>query len=413
MPSSNVLNLLRILIRGIIPLSVLAGGVFAYLHLAKGINEDPEPVEEEKQIQTRVAEINATDYQVQITTQGIVQPINLITLSAQVSGQIVEISPQFEVGAYFSKGDILLRVDDRDYRTAVAAAKAAHLSETSARDLAQLNHDRTKKLFTKNGVSEAEVNQSAATLAQAEAAVDSAASAVEQAERDLERTSIPAPFSGRVREKSVGLGHSVGIGTPLGVVFGVDCAEVRLPIAGREMQYLTLPEHAGDEPVDVELRNAIQQTSETVWHAKIVRTEGTLDQDSLELFAIARIEDPFGLETDEPPLRIGQPVRATIKGATLTDVVRLPRNAVRQLDKINLINKDDLTLLPRSIEAVWSDEDHIIVRRRDIQPDTMLAMTPIVYPVEGSTVEVIPDAESHMSLEETAAIPATGQSKAN
>ncbi len=322
-------------------------------------------------------------------------------------------SPQFEVGAYFSKGDILLRVDDRDYRTAVEAAKAQHLSAASARYLARLNHDRTKKLFTKKGVSEAEVNESAATLAQAEAAVDSATSAVEQAERDLERTKIPAPFSGRVREKNIGLGHSVGIGTPLGIVFGVDYAEVRLPIAGRERQYLALPEHAGDEPVAVELRDALQETSHTVWNAKIVRTEGTLDQDSLELFAIARIEDPFGLKTNEAPLRIGQPVRASIAGATLTDVVRLPRNAVRQLDRINLINKADLTLLPRKVEAVWSDEDYVIVRYADIQSDTMLAMTPIVYPVEGATVEVIPDAVSPVSLEETAAIPATDKSKAN
>jgi hypothetical protein len=89
MPTSTVINLFRILIRGIIPLSVLAGGVFTYLHLSRGIDEELKPPEEEKQIQTRVAEIHATDYQVQITTQGIVQPINTITLSAQVSGQIV------------------------------------------------------------------------------------------------------------------------------------------------------------------------------------------------------------------------------------------------------------------------------------------------------------------------------------
>lgn len=413
MPTSNVINLFRILFRGIIPLAVLAAGVFTYLHLSKGINEELTPPEEEKQIQTRVAEIHATDYQVQISTQGIVQPINTITLSAQVSGQIVDVSPQFEVGAYFSEGDVLLQVDDRDYRTAVEVAKAAYLSASSARDLAQLNHDRTEKLFLKKGVSEAEVNQSAATLAQAEAAVASATSAVEQAERDLERTAILAPFSGRVREKNIGLGHSVGIGTPLGVVFGVDYAEVRLPIASREMQYLTLPEHAGDEPVAVELRDALQETSPAVWDARIVRTEGTLDQDSLELFAIARIEDPFGLKTGDAPLRIGQPVQASIAGATLTDVVRLPRDAVRQLDRINLINKDDLTLLPGTIAAIWSDEDHIIVRRSDIPPGTMLAMTPIVYPVEGATVEVIPDTEIPVRLEETAAIPSKGQSKAN
>ena len=393
---------------------LFGAGVGVYLYLASGLPEETKPLAEKKQIKTRVAELHVTDYQVQITTQGIVQPINTVTLSAQVGGQIVHVSPQFEVGAYFAEGDVLLEVDARDYRTAVAVAEASLLSAQSARDLAKLNHQRTDQLFERKGISEAEVNQSAATLAQAAAAVDSASADLDQAKRDLERTSIVAPFAGRVRAKNIGLGHSVGVGMPLGIVFAVDYAEVRLPIANRELQYLTLPEHADDEPVTVELRDAISKLNTTVWNAEIVRTEGTLDQDSLELFAIARILDPFGLETGEPPLRIGQPVRASIAGAVLHDVVKLPRNAVRQMDKVNLVDRNDLTLIPLTVNALWSDEDFVVVAQSTLQPDTLLAITPIVYAVAGAKVEVIPDPlEPELTLEETAALPAKIETSAN
>ncbi len=78
---------------------------------------------------------------------------------------------------------------------------------------------------------------------------------------------------------------------------------------------------------------------------RIVRTEGTLDPTSRELFAIARIDDPFHLESDLPGLRIGQPLRASISGITLEDVYVIPRTAMRGLNRIFLIEKDDPKIL--------------------------------------------------------------------
>jgi multidrug efflux pump subunit AcrA (membrane-fusion protein) len=223
------------------------------------------------------------------------------------------------------------------------------------------------------------VERASATRAQAEADLDSAAAQLQRAELDLTRTKILAPFDGRVRQKSVGLGQAVGPATALGDIFTVDFAEVRLPISGKQLQFLDLPELADDPPVEVELRNAITETSDTVWKAKIVRTEGVLDANFRELFAIARVDDPFGRKSGHPPLRIEQPVVARIVGQVLTDVVALPRVAVRQLDQVNLVDKTTLTLIPKTIDPIWSDEDDIIVRDPDIQPGMLLSTTHLVY----------------------------------
>ena len=144
----------------------------------------------------------------------------------------------------------------------------------------------------------------------------------------------------------------------------------------------------------MELRDAIDESSTNVWNARIVRTEGTLDSDSLELYAIARIDDPFGRESGLPALRPGQPVTASIEGATLTDAVALPRTAVRQLDQVFLVDKTKLTLAERTISPVWSDEDFVIVQDPLIHDGALLATTQLVYAPTGAKVEIIPDIDS-------------------
>ena len=381
------------LVRVSLPIGLLAAGCIAYSILSSETEQTKDPATAEQTLQTKVVELRVGDYPVVIHTHGIVRPHNEVTLSALVSGQITYISPAFESGSYFFKGDVLVELDSQDYITALAVAESRQLGAMAAQKLATQNHEQIMKLLPKNVITEAEVNQSSAAKLQARAEFDSATAQVEQARRNLERTKILAPFDGRVRQKAVGLGESVGLGTSLGVVFSVEYAEIRLPIAGRELQYLDLPELAGDKPVEVELRDAISEASENVWKAKIVRTEGTLDQNSLELFAIARVDDPFGLKSKLPPLRIGQPVKGAIVGKVLTNVVALPRLAVRRLDQVFLVDRTKLTLTAKTIVPIWSDEKYIIIEDPSIQDGMLLSTSHLVYAPNGAKVEIIKDIE--------------------
>lgn len=394
MPATRLTGLFGVLARSALPICILAAGTGAYSILSNEPEKPKSPPVEKQDLRTKVTELRITDYPVVIKTHGIVQAHNEVSISAEVPGLITHVSPSFEVGSYFSEGEILVELDAQDYTTALALAEAQLLGARAALQLARQVHEQNLKLVAKDVVSETEVSQTSAALAQAEAQLDSATAGVEQAQRNLERTKIRAPFDGRVRQKAIGLGQSVGLGTPLGVVFAVDFAEVRLPIAGRELQFLDLPELAGDRPVEVTLRDAVGEASSTIWKAKIVRTEGALDADSLELFAIARIDDPFGLKSGEPPLRIGQPVEGSIVGKTLTGVAALPRAAVRQLDKVYLVDQTELTLSSKTIEPIWSDEEHVFVRDASIRDGSWLSTTHLVYAPDGAKVEIIPEVES-------------------
>ena len=380
-----------LLLRAALPFAILLAGWIGYLKLSEQVGEEPAPAAEERTLRTKVEELEVIDYPVVIKTHGVVQAHNRVTLAAEIAGVVTKVSPSFEAGAYFSQGEVLLEIDDRNYANALAIAESRLLAAKSALKLASLNEERKLRLIKSNAVSQAEVEAASATREQAEADADLAATELKRAKLDLKRTKVLAPFDGRVLTKLIGLGQMTSPNSPLGEIFAVDFAEVRLPIAGRQRKYLELPEFADDPAVEVVLKDALNEGSDTSWPAKIVRTEGVLDENSRELFAIARIDDPFGRKSDAPPLRIGQPVVAEIEGVILRDVIALPRAAVRQLDKIVLVDSNEKTLLPLSVESIWSDAEHVIVPSSAIPTGKWLATTAMVFTPEGAKEEITPD----------------------
>ncbi|SMP56203.1 RND family efflux transporter, MFP subunit [Neorhodopirellula lusitana] len=386
--------LTHVVIRLMIPLCVLAAGVYGYVLLS----EEPERKEAEAPadqiVRTRVQFLTTGDYPIRIVTHGVVSPHNRVTLSAEVTGTIKTTYPAMEVGSYFKAGDLLLEIDDRDYQTSLKIAREENQLAEATLKLNQAAYGRMKQLVERDSASSLELDQTFASLVQARSEVEISASTIDQALRNLERTKIVAPFDGRVATKIVGEGQLVSAGTPLGDVFAVDYAEVRLPIASRELKHVSLPEMEGDPPVALELRDAINDSSDAVWQAKIVRTEGVLDAGSLELFAIARVDDPFALNSKHRVLRIGQPVIASIQGETLRDVVAIPRAAVRRMDLVYLIDGTKQTIRSLTIDPLWSDADHLVVHQNVIEPGELLATTTLVYAPEGSTVEIIPEVDA-------------------
>ncbi len=383
---------LQKVVRVLLPLGMLAIGWIGFSILSVEPEKTKIPEGKKRGIKTRVVELQVQDFTTTIRTRGIVRPHNEVTLTPQVAGKISRILPGFEDGTFFKEGDTLLELDPQDYESAVIVAQAQLARADAAHKLEQTRAKQAKLNWDDLGLDE-EPNDLVLRLPQlreAKAIVDSATAQLEQAKRNLERTKVRALFNGRVRHRSVGLGQSAGPGTPLGTVFAIDFAEVRLPIASRDIKFLSLPEGPEDPPIEVELYDSLNH-NDTVWKAKIIRTEGTLDQASLELFAIARVIDPFGRKSGHPPLRIGQPVAASISGHVLEKVIVVPREGVQQLDRILLVDPADLTISSRNIEPIWSDEKNVVIRDTTIPDGTLLAVTRIHYAPIGSKVEIMED----------------------
>ena len=392
-----------IALRIILPVALLILGVIGYnkFSVEKPIEAPPRP--KAKPIEARVQELKRQDYQVLVPSQGNIRAHSLVTFTAQVTGRLQAIHPSFEDGAFFSKGDIMLEIDPVDFEVALVSAQAQVAS-------AQLNLDKEEALAEQSRLDWKDLGykDEPSALVRREPQLKAARQGLLLAEaqeasalRNLERTKVAAPFDGRVLNRTVGVGQTIGAATPLGEIFATDYSEVRLPVSTLRLEDITLPEDTNDPPLPVTLRDGLNEKAATSWEARILRTEGALDANTLELFAIARIQDPFGLKSEATPLRVGQPVTAAIPGKTLEDVFVIPREAVSQLSRIRIVDPETMKLGTTYIRPLHSDKDHIVFKGASIEDGALLVLTRLVYAPDGGEVVVVEDDADEDLVEST------------
>ena len=342
-----------------------------------------------------VAEVVRQDLRIPVQAQGTVTPHRDTTLVAEVSGKIIEVSPNYNAGGYVAKGDVLARIDDRDYQAAVLRARAQ--VETAESNLAQekgraaVAQREWEKLPNRGSRSQEarDLYLRKPQLEQAEAQLHSAQADLNKAKDDLERTVIRAPYDALIQQKHSDLGRFVAPGTSIARVFAVDFAEVRLAIPQGKLAYLELPGVNGyklDEAPPVDLYTDIGGTV-THWTAHLDRTEAALDERSRVLFAVARIDDPYALGVgDHEPLRIGTFVKANIIGKVMDDLVVLPRYVVRAGNLVWVVDEQD-TLRNRQVTTLRTGGDEVYVSG-GLQDGDLVALTLLNDALPGMTVEI-------------------------
>jgi len=373
---------------------VLIGGVIiAALILLK-----PTPEEQKVEIPVRIVRVVSVlpaDRQADVISQGTVEPRVEITLQPEVAGRVVEVSPQFVSGGFFSEGDLLLKIDPRDYELNVikAEARVAEARQYYAREKAE--SEQAKKEWAELGSGEASpLVLREPQLKDAQAKLKSARASLDEARLNLERSEIRAPFDGRIRSRSVDVGQVVSPGVRVAEIYAIDRVEIRLPLTDRQVALLDLPlrrpgANSGPMP-EVEL-SAMFAGEIHRWDARIVRTEGALDTTSRVLYAVAEVVDPYGEDavSGRPPLSIGLFVEARIEGKTYEQVMEIPREAVRHDGNILVVDADNRIHI-RPAEVVQTTSEHAIVRLT-IDKTDRICISPLETVTENMSVGVIDD----------------------
>jgi len=381
----------------ITPLLILlaAWGVFKYLTSGEEETERRRPPV--VPVNVEGSRLRISDYNIVIRSQGTVRPHTEGTLIPEVSGSIVEVSGNFRDGGFFEQGDVLLTIDPVDYKTAVVVARAslaqarAVLAEEGARA------DQAERDWEKLGGGDdpTELVLRRPQLSQALASVASAEARLDESQRDLERTRISAPYAGRILSQNVDFGQYVTPGTVLARIYAVDYAEIRLPLADRQIAHLELPERYRGESGSAAdglgvVIKAIVGGTEYRWDGRIVRAEGAIDTQSRQLFVVAQVDDPYGRGPgDRPPLKVGQFVEAEIEGRALEDVFVIPRTALRENQYLLIIDREN-KIDRRTVDVVWSDGDEIVVRENLTQGE-VLCVSAIQFAVQGMAVSATID----------------------
>ena len=348
----------------------------------------------EKAVLVDTIEAEVVSLNFSIVSQGTVRPRTETALVTEVSGKIVSVAPEFVAGGFFRKGDVLLQIDPSDYETglkraeAALASRRAKLADETARSEQALKDWRN---MGKQG-QPSDLGMRKPQMADARANVSAAEADVQKARRDLERTRITVPYDGLVRQKAVDIGQYVAPGTRLGVTFAIDTAEVRLPLTNNDLNYLDLPSETEvkneDKSFPGVILSADQAGGSSQWQARIIRTEGVVDETSRVIYAVAQVVDPYGVlgQSHQKELKIGTFVNAEIQGLPAENVVVLPRYVLRPDNTIPIANADN-ELEIMSVEVLRAEAKKVYLSK-GIEGGARVVTTSLDAPVPGTKLAI-------------------------
>lgn len=353
----------------------------------------PEPESQKSEILARTIrsiEAKSSDMQLFIESQGTVASRQVISIIPQVGGEITYVSPKFVAGGRFKKGEVIVKIEPRDYELAVITAEAS-IAERKQRVMQEEAEGALAKAEWE-ALGEGEASDLTLRIPQREgaiAALRSAEASLDRAKLDLERTVIKAPYDGILTAKSVDLGQFLNRGNTIGTFHSTEVLEVRLPLTNRDIAQFDLAGlQSGEKQYDVRLTGQFAN-KENIWNGRIVRTEGTIDVNSRILFVVAELKaNELISPTDGTPITIGQFVRAEIEGQTFENVVRLPRESLRQGNQVLVVDSEN-KLRTRMVDVLETNNEYVVIAS-GVNDGDIVNLSQLGISVDGTLVETDP-----------------------
>ncbi len=398
----------------ILVIVILGGGIGVAVAFVK---TRPTPQKEQEEVALTVVDVAVVEegtQSVELELNGQVQPSRQIVVMPEVGGRVVWQSAEVMPGGIVRKGDPLVRIDPRDYSLAVQQQQAQLSSqqltlkvEEGRRKVAEREWELFKKEREAAGLPLPNGDDQALALRKpyvdsAEVGVSSAKSGLDRAQLALSKTVLTAPFNAFVRSESVEKGQLVSPSMQLITLVGTDTFWVQVSVPIDKLGYVRLPR--GDEPGSKV--KVSQQTGggRVEREGRVIRLLGDLDPIGRLARVLVEVQDPFRLKEgsskvgdlspkeetsskkSELPLLLGSYVRVQIEGVELDDVVRIPRLALMENNKVYRLDADD-KLVIETVEIAWGTRDYVMVRG-PLKKGDRLITTNLAAPVEGMKLRV-------------------------
>ena len=374
----------------IIPLLIIAASVAVAVFMSvKGKKPKRQrPARTPPVVETAfVEESNGT---IALWVTGSVEAKYSTVLVPQVSGLIQWVNKRFLTGSFFKKGDILVRIDQTDYKYELSKAKAdlaqaqLDLEKIEARALVAQKEWQMQKDW-KTAPKPLPLAFYGPQRENAQKQVEAAKARVKKAETDLERTVIKAPFDCYVEWEKAEPGRFVGPSTELAKIVFSKRAEVVLPVEEEYLSWLQVKKSPDAKGSKVEI--CIPGTGSRIT-SEIYRVAPFVDPKTRLVSTFAPIEDPFCLNTTKKctPIAIGTFVEAVIHAKAPQNTVTIPGSALKEHNRVFVMEKD-YTVRKVTVEVLYSNRDKAWVIGK-LKPGQRVITTPLKWAMDG--MKVIP-----------------------
>lgn len=306
-----------------------------------------------------VSRISVSDHPVTISASGFVSATYTTSITPQVSGKIIQLSPKLLVGEHVKKGELLLQIDATNYQAALASAKNNLAQAQSSYQQAQGRARQAAQDVKRLGLKATPLSLQKPQLAAAKAAVENAKAQVSLAETNVGRTNITAPFNAVVQSTNASIGDIAGSGA-LATLAATDYYTVKLLIKSHELPFLAV----GD-------RLTLTDTSnQTHVEGVINRFDAGFDKNNRTIGAYVDIKDP--LQADQP-LLLNSYLHANITGKVINNSAWIANNSI--VNNQFVWQKDDKDIIsPVTVRVMYRGQNQSLVTFE--KPITWLIVQP-------------------------------------
>lgn len=327
-----------------------------------------------------------------IVATGTVRPARRVQLSPRVGGYVLDIAQDFVPGGFVKEGQMLLQLDPADYENRLTLRKSELAQVQADLRIEQGNQNVARQDYQLLGDTLAPEREALVLrqpqLEAVRAQIKAAESAVTQAELNLERAVIRAPFDAQLITRNTNIGAQVGPGDSLGQLVGTDTYWVTATVPTSQLRWLRFPKQSWKEGAPVRL------VSQTAWPEGAYRTGylykllGTLESNTRMARVVIAVPDPLALRTEnagKPRLMVGAFVEAHLPGEQLGQVVRLDRDLLREDETVWVMQGDTLDI--RNVKLALKDAKYAYIRS-GLQTGDKVVKTNLSTVVEGAALRL-------------------------
>ena len=342
-----------------------------------------------------VTEVKRDTFRPTVVAMGTVEPSREIVLSPRVRGEIISRSESFTPGSFVKKGQKLLQIDPSDYKNRL---------KTRESDLRQAVADLKIEMGRQN-IAEKDYQLLNETLSEEQEAlilrkpqlnaarseVENARAAVDQAELDLQRTTIKAPFDAHILSRNVNVGSQVSPGQDLGRLVGRDTYWVEATVPLAKLRRLEFPKDETTKGAEVRIQNRTAWETDEYRSGNLYKMVGTLEERTRMARVLITVSDPLAYlpeNKEKPEMMIGSFVEARIQGKPIPDVIRLNRDYLRSNETVWVMEENKLSI--RDVKIVFKDSKYAYIQE-GLREDNKVVTTNLTTVVDGAALRMESD----------------------
>jgi RND family efflux transporter MFP subunit len=335
--------------------------------------------------------LQSENYTFSIPAMGTVIPAREMGLQVPVPGEVIYVHPEFTEGGMVAQGMKILQVEPKDYELAVQQKRKALADAEYSYKLEQGHQDVARKewslLYGDKPIDEGESDLALRKphLEKVQVEIKAARAELEQAEINLQRSTLTAPFNALVLSTYVELGSQLSSQEKLADLVGTDNYWVQVSLPIDRLKWIQIPN--GDQHAGSEVK--IFYRTDNVKIGKVIRLLPDLSKEGRMARLLIEVNDPLDLQAKnekQPMLLIGEYVRVSIKGEELQNVFQVPRSAFHNDSEVWIVNEEG-KLSIRSVKTIWRDQDSVVVKDGFKSGET-LVVSDIAAPVAGMDLRI-------------------------